>query len=252
MAPSAYLRHVGLRVPTTLLANAFFRTYGLKFQNVLGERRPVVRGYRFAVRSFLPRIAYAEVVLHRRNFPPDTPSAVFQVFEQNLADADFEKGWNQYRKKPGIRTYLTAGLIVILPKIGPLSMLSIRGPTPETHQWYMQSVNAATSALEKLLKEGSPSADLFPNRDLDTGEKIRPGGYRLTDETYAQLLKTLTRQPSQKLPAELKQDVLDYYADPGAPISTKNNRKQWAQVQQQLEVLRGMTTLPAAELREAL
>ena len=244
MAPSAYLRHVGLRVPATLLANAFFDTYGLNFQDILGERRPVVRGYRFAVRSFLPRIAYAEVVLHRSGFPPDTPNAAFQVFQQHLADADFEKGWNQYRKKPDLRTYLLAGLVVILPKVGPLSLLSIRGPTPETHQWYVQSVNASTSALEKLLNEGNMTAGLLPNRDLDTGEKVRPGGYRLTDETYAQLLKTLTRQPAQKLPAELKQDVLDYYADPQAPISTKNHPKQWAQVQKQLDVLRGMDTLP--------
>ena len=244
MAPSAYLRHIGLRVPGTLLANAFFDTYGLNFRDVLGERRPVVRGYRFAVRSFLPRIAYAEVVLHRRDFPPDTSDAAFQIFQQHLADADFEKGWNQYRKKPGIRTYLLAGLIVILPKVGPLSLLSIRGPTPETHQWYVQSVNTATGALEKLLREGNMTATSLPNRDLDTGEKVRPGGYRLTDQTYAKLLKTLTRQPAQKLPVELKQDVLDYYADPQAPISTKTHPKQWAQVQKQLDVLRRMNTLP--------
>jgi Zinc dependent phospholipase C len=253
MAPSAYLRHIGLRVPTALLANAFFRTYGLEFQDVLGERRPVLRGYRFAVRSFLPRIAYAEVLLHRSGFPPDTPSPAFQIFQQHLAEADFEKGWNQYRKKPGIGTYLLAGIIVILPKVGPLSLLAIQGPTTQTQQWYVQSVNAATDTLEALLKKGmAMSPNSLPNRDLDTGEKVQPGGYRLTDQTYAKLLKTLTRQPSQKLPAELKQDVLDYYADPQAPISTKKNRSNRAQVQKQLDVLRGMSTLPAAETRGAL
>ncbi len=245
LAPSAYLRHVGLRVPSAVLARTFSRTYGLNFQQVLGERRPVVRGYRFAVRSFLPRIAYAEAVLHRRGFPPDDPTPAFQVFQQHLAEADFEKGWNQYRKKPGIRTHLLAGIIVILPKVGPLSLLAIRGPEPKTHEWYIESVNEATTALQKMLREESLTPGSLPNRDLDTGEKVRPGGYRLTDQTYARLLKALTRQPAQKLPAELKQDVLDYYADPGAPISTKKNWKQWAQVQKQLEVLRGMNTLPA-------
>jgi hypothetical protein len=247
MAPSAYLRHVGLRVPTTLLAKAFFATYGLNFRDVLGERRPVVRAYRFAVRSFLPRIAYAEVVLHRRSFPPDTPSPAFELFQKHLADADFEKGWNQYRKKPGFRTYVIAGVIWILPKIGPLSMLAIKGPTEETHGWYVQSVNTATSSLEKLLQGENLSASTLPNRDLDTGAKVRPGGYRLTDETYAQLLKELTRRPSQKLPVELKQDVLAYYANPDAPISTKKNHNQWAQVQKQLDTLRGMNTLATEE-----
>ena len=252
MAPSAYLRHIGLRVPSATLASAFFHTYGLDFQHVLGERRPVVRGYRFAVRSFLPRIAYAEVVLHRRDFPLDTPSPEFQIFQQHLAEADFEKGWNQYRKKPGIRTYLLAGIIVILPKLGPLSMLAIRGPTLQTHQWYVQSVNAATDELQQLLKTGNRALGSLPNRDLDTGEKVRPGGYPLTDQTYAKLLNALTRQPLQKLPAELKQDILDYYADPQAPITTKKNRSKWQQVQKQLMVLKEIRVLPETEVREGL
>ena len=252
MAPSAYLRHIGLRVPSAILARAFFNTYGLDFEHVLGNRRPVVRGYRFAVRNFLPRIAYAELVLHRRSFPPDTQDADFQIFQQHLAQADFEKRWNPYRKKPGFRTYLFAGVILILPKVGPLSLLAIKGPTTQTHGWYVQGVNAATDTLGRLLNEGSMAPNFLPNRDLDTGEKVRPGGYRLTDQTYAKLLKALTRQPSQKLPAELKQDVLDYYADPQAPISTKNNPKQWAQVQRQLDVLRGMDVLPEIQTQEGL
>jgi hypothetical protein len=83
---------------------------------------------------------------------------------------------------------------------------------------------------------------------LDTGQKVRPGGYRLTDETYAELLKRITRNPTQQLPSELKQDILGYYADPQAPISTKKNKKKWECVQKELTVLRGMQDLPAREL----
>ncbi len=151
MAPSAYLQHVGLKVPSALLAKAFSETYGLDFEQIVGKRRPVVRSYRFAVRSFLPRIAWAESVLHRRGFPPDTHSEAFQVFNQRLAEADFEKRWNQYRKKAGIRTHLIAGIIVILPKVGPLSDLAIRGPSAQTQELYLRSVNAASDALKRLL-----------------------------------------------------------------------------------------------------
>ncbi len=244
MAPSAYLRHVGLRVPTALLARAFFETYGLDFEHVLGQRRPVIRGFRFAVRSFLPRIAYAETVLHKHGFPPDAPSEAFQVFERHLADADFEKGWNQYRKKAGIETHLLAWTIAILPKVGPLSLLAIRGPSSQTHELYLESMNAATDALQRLLATWDTRGQSLPNRDLDTGEKVRPGGYRLTDETYAKLLEAITKQASDKLPAGLKQAVLEYYADPAAPLSTKKDSKKWAQVQEELIVLKRMDTLP--------
>jgi Zinc dependent phospholipase C len=243
MAPSAYLRHIGLRVPSALLAQAFSDTYGLDFNQILGERRPVVRGYRFAVRSFLPRIAYAETVLHRRGFPPDVRSPAFQVFERNLAEADFKKNWDQYRKKAGIGTHLLAWTIFVLPKFGPLSMLAIRGPNPDTHERYVESVNNATDLLRRLLANGDRTLSL-PNRDLDTGEKVRPGAYPLTDQTYAKLLRALTTQGGQKVPTALKQDVLEYYADPQTPISTKSNPAKWAEVQRQLIMLKAMPATP--------
>ena len=240
MAPSAYLRHVGLKVPGALLARAFFDTYGLDFEHALGERRPVIRGYRFAVRNLLPRVAYAETVLHRNRFPEERQSESLRQFEQHLAEADFENGWNQYRKKAGIGTHLIAWTIFVIPKVGPLSILSIRGPTEGTHELYLESMNRATVSLQRALNEWDTSQRSLPNRDLDTGEKVRPGGYRLTDQTYAKLLAAITQEPTQKVPAGLKQDMLDYYADPEAPISTKKDRAKWARVEKQLLVLKRM------------
>lgn len=238
MAPSAYLQHVGLKVPSRLLAEAFSETYGLDFEQIVGKRRPVVRSYRFAVRSFLPRIAWAESVLHRSGFPLDMSSEAFQIFNQRLADADFEKRWNQYRKKAGIRTHLVAWIIFVLPKVGPFSDLAIRGPSPQTHELYVRSVNAASDLLTKLLAAWSTTENSLPDRDLDTGDRVRPGAYRLTDETYAKLLDTVTRPPSKSLRAGVKKAILDYYADPQAPISTKKDSQKWARVQKELAVLK--------------
>ncbi len=72
---------------------------------------------------------------------------------------------------------------------------------------------------------------------------VVPGGYSLTDRTYAQLLARITKVPMEPIPAGLKQDILAYYADPAAPISTKKKPKEWAAVQEQLQVLIGMKTI---------
>jgi hypothetical protein len=69
---------------------------------------------------------------------------------------------------------------------------------------------------------------------------VVPGGYPLTDKTYAQLLARITKVPVQQIPAGLKQDILAYYADPAAPISTKRKPKEWTAVQEQLQVLIGI------------
>jgi hypothetical protein len=241
-APAAYLRSIGLEVPIPLLRRAFFETYGLDLREIIGERRPVLRGYRFAVRSFLPRIAYAEVVLHKNRFPPDVPGESFDLLKTQLAQSSTENGWDQYRKKPGIGTYSLAGLIFILPKIGVLSNLAIRGPNEQTHEKYVESLNHTIDSMRQVIDGFDNISDAVPNRDLDTGARVRPGGYRLTDDTYAKLLNTLTRNPQRPIPIALQQDIADYYSDPSAPIITKSNPKKWASVQTELKLLQTMPT----------
>jgi len=240
-APSAYLKHIGLAVPTHQLALAFYETYGLGANFDSRRPRTTLRGYRFAVRSFLPRVAYAETILHRKGFPPDTPGPDLDLLKQELAQADFENGWDQYRKKAGIGTYTLAGLIVILPKFGPLKLLAIKGPNAQTEDDYVRSLNRSIIEMRRVLARFGADQTL-PNRDLDTGAKVKPGGYRLTDDTYAKLLREITKDPSHAIPPGLKADILEYYSDPNAPIITKKDPKRWAEVQADLKLLDTMAT----------
>ena len=248
-APSAYLRHVGLHLSSDLLERSFYDTYGLDLTALEGDRHRTVRAYRFAVRTLLPRLAYAETVLHRHRFLPDVNDAEFKQMEAQLAEADFEKGWNQYRKKAGIGTYTLAGLIYITPKVGVFSELAIRGPDEPSEQRYVHSLVDSTSFLRKTLDAIDGSRDPVPNRDLDTGAKVLPGAYRLTDETYASLLHRLTREATNLVPAAVKQDIAAYYADPDAPPSTKNEPARWAEVQADLKTLAGMPVRAVLESR---
>lgn len=252
-APSAYLKHIGLLVPGRLLDQAFYETYGIRLATLGVDRRAAVDTYRWSVRTFLPDFAYGEVLLHRKSFPDDLPSADFDKFQKRLAEADFNNGWEKYRKKAGIRTHLIAFVIVILPKIGPMADLAIRGPSQETEQKYVVSVNKTLDRYEAILGAlaRAPAADPgitmnLENRDLDTGAPVRPGAYPLTDKTYAQLLGQLTRQ-SGPVPERLKGDIENYYADPNAPIVTKKNRKAWKRVQAELITLRNMPTVPGRD-----
>jgi hypothetical protein len=240
-APVHYLRHVGLNVPTQQLAAAFYDTYGLSADfSKARSRRINVGGFRFAVRSFVPRIAYAVTLLHRNHMPADSMSPDLQKLSDEVARVAAENNWDKYRKKAGIGTYSLAGLIFVLPKVGPLRLVAIKDPNQDTEKEYIRSVNQSTDLLRStLVRFGTPHQTL-PNRDLDTGAPIRPGGYRLADETYAKLLHLLAVDPHHTVPPGLKTDILNYYADPNAPIQTKKNPKQWARVQSELQVLRTM------------
>ena len=240
LAPGAYLRFIGLRVSMRLLSQAFEETYSLRLQDLLHAGRPAVRSYRTSVRSFLPRIAYAETVLHRNDFPPDLPDVELQSFLDAITRADFQTVWNQYRRRPGVSTHLLALLIRILPKVGVISELAIKVPTQHTEHLYVKSVNHSIELYGSLLKQLDDRPLSIPDRDLDTGEKSKPGAYALTDRTYANLLHRITSAGQRHVGPGLKQDVLNFYSDLNAPIATKKNKEAWARLLKDLAVLQAM------------
>jgi hypothetical protein len=242
-APSAYVKYVGLEVPRDLLRKAFFETYGLNLPDIIGTKETSIRVYRYAVRRFLPNIARAETILHKKNFPPETPSADLDDLNKDLLQASTDNNWEAYRKTPGIRSHIYAGWLYILPKVGTLKLLSIKGPTPQTEDLYIKSMNRSIKSMRFVLTHFDQIERYIPNRDLDTGLVVKPGGYPLADRTYARLLDMITQHPDKVVPNQLKHDLLAYYADPEAPIITKKDPKKWAQVQENLKTLATMKTI---------
>ena len=278
LAPLSFERHVGLKVPVHQLDLAFYQTYGIRdFANYHGGRFNVGE-YRFAVRTFIPRIAFAITVLHRRHEPraPATPDAA--EIEKEVAAMAAAEHWNSYRHKAGFETYALACVLFVLPKIGPLALVNVKGPTEQTEDEYMHSLVLSTQALRLSLarftvprpaarngatpaqEHPAPAAPLpvdthseraqpaidprhpLPNRDLDTGHVVQPGGYSLTDSTFADLLHRLTRNPRQSVPPGIVDEIQVYYSDPEAPITTRRDPGRWAEVQADLKILATMPT----------
>jgi Zinc dependent phospholipase C len=246
--PSAYLKNVGLEVSMGLLERAFFETYGLHLRNMDIDRRAAATSYRRSVRNFIPSIARAEVLLHGRGFPEDSPGPEFDLYARRVREAATHNGWERYRRETfSLRTRLLAFVIVIVPKVGVFSDLAIRGPNQQTEANYIESVNRTLEQYQQLLGYLTSNPTVEPgvtmklaNRDLDTGDNVRPGGYRLTDETYAKLLARVTALGAP-VPVTLKRDLLKYYGDPAAPIVTKEDKEAWRRVQEELTTLK---TLP--------
>jgi Zinc dependent phospholipase C len=245
-APAGYLSHVGLEIPMPLLRTAFFEIYGLNLTAIIGHHERAVRIYRHSVRSFIPNIAAAETLLHKNSFPRDTSGDDYDTVRTQLLQAATENNWKAYQHTPGFAIHMYAGLIFILPKVGPLSMLAIKGPVTQTEELYIHSLARTIEAFHDVLADYDNIDNRVVNRDLDTGQVVKPGGYPLTDQTYARLLNALVTQnaqnPNAVIPYELQQDILDYYSNPDAPITTKKDPKQWATVQSQLVTLASMKT----------
>ena len=243
-APDDYLHFIGLKVPRQLLERAFFETYGLSLTSVLGKTTPeAIRSYRGSIRSFIPAFAKSEVVIHRHDFPQDDENQAFEEIEERLAHAAYRPRWSGAYRAPGFGEHALAIVIRILPPIGPISYLKIRGPNSTTEQMYVRSLNHTLDIYDSRLDHLRLLAEIplqLPNRDLDTGDWTKPGAYALTDETYAALLHAITSKPEQLVPSGLQRDILNYYSNPGSPITTKKDGTEWARVQRELLQLRQM------------
>jgi hypothetical protein len=238
-APPAYLEYIGFRVPRKFLEEAFRNTYGFELHEVLGEAHSSLRSYRTSVRSFIPAFAEGEVVLHRHHFPPqDQDDPTYQQFKKRVERTSYERRWKHTYRGPGFKAHLMAILIFIVPKIGAASDLAIKIPTPETQQNYLRSVNHTEAAFKEDLQKFAAQADppaALANLDLDTGDTVKRGEYDLADLAHEHLLARVTSKPDHVIPAELKREMLAFFADralqPDPPPK---------QVQDQLEVLRNM------------
>ena len=147
-APAPYLRHVGFTVSRDLLERAFYVTYGLPLSSVIGDESRAISSYDWSVRQFLPRVAYAEALLHRKSFPPDEDLPGLPKFEQRLKETSARNGWETFRKrKPSFRTRIVAVLIAIVPKVGVLSDLAIRGPDRDSEEKYVEGVNQSADRV---------------------------------------------------------------------------------------------------------
>jgi hypothetical protein len=121
-----------------------------------------------------------------------------------------------------------------------LKILAIKAPTTATEALFVKSLNEAVTRFRSLLKDlaGKSVDDLaLLNRDLDTGNLVKPGAYELTDQTYAELLAKITAR-GVTVPPGIRTDILAYYSDPNAPITTRKNARAWEKVQMELGVLR--------------
>jgi hypothetical protein len=113
-----------------------------------------------------------------------------------------------------------------VPKVGPFSAFGLRPPTPDTQRLFMASFNATLTRYRELLVEAGAGRLHLENFNLDTGKPTAPADYRLADEAYSKLARTLVEKGAAP-PAPLRDDLLAFFADPAKPIATRRNRRVW-------------------------
>jgi len=243
-APDSYHDFIGFEVARRVLDQAFRETYGVELKDVLVSEEKALNSYRRDVSKLIPKATRIAWHLKKDEINDDIPDATKRTFLYNLSRSNYESEWGKDYRKPSPGERFLAFLYRLLPKFGPLKVLQFRTPTPETEHMFEASFNVTLERYRKLLIETGEGTLQLRNDNFDVGEATGPGKYGLNDDAHAALLDRLAEAKFAGITAELKEEIVHFYADPDSPYATKRSHKAWAKVQAELQQLRGATPTP--------
>lgn len=237
-APDQYHDFIGFGVATPLLEQAFQETYGLDLKTVLTDEDKVLGSYRHDVSQLIPKATRIAWSLKKDEIQRDQPGITRRKFLYNLSRASYRRNWGNKYQPPTLGERFLAFLYRVLPKIGPLKVLQLKTPTPETQRMFEASFNATLDRYKMLLSEVPEGRLDLPNNNFDTGGPTPPGRYKLDDKAQANLLNRLAKQNFSGVSPEMRAELLAYFGDPNAPYAMKKNKKDWDKVLSEVEELK--------------
>ena len=243
-APQSYHDFIGFEVAVPLLEQAFRETYGLELRDVLDDEQKVMGSYRRDVSRIIPRASRIAWALKKNEIRHDAPSMTKRKFLYNLSRSSYEHEWGKDYQRPSLWDRFLAFLYRLLPKFGPLRVLQLRTPTPQTEAMFQESFNATMDLYRKLLTDEGRGNLKLANNNFDVGAPTPLGKYFLNDETQAKLLDKLAQKNFVGVSPELRADLLNFFSNPNAPNTTKRNPKLWSKVEVELRQLKEMPAKP--------
>ena len=251
-APDSYHDFVGFQVAAPLLEEAFRETYGLDLKQVLANEDKVLGSYRRDVSRLIPRATRIAWTLKKNEIQKDVPGITRRKFLYNLSRSSYEHQWGKDYQRPTFWDNVLALLYKILPKFGPLRVLQLKTPTPETERMFQASFNATMDRYRNLLKEVGEDRLKLLNNNFDVGVATGPGEYRMNDDAHAELLEKLADKNFADMSPGLRNELLTFFADPNAPYATKRKPEKWTKVVADLQKLKNFSPEPeSAEAKAA-
>jgi Zinc dependent phospholipase C len=224
-ASDNYHNFVGFEVALPLIDKAFLETYGIDLKTLTKDQERAANSYRYSISTLIPKASRIAWTLKEDDIKRDLPGVTRKKFLYNISRSSYEKQWGRDYSRPTASEKFLAFLIRILPKIGPLKILTFRTPTPEAEKLFENSFNKTVDRYRHLLHDWSEGRLELPNDNFDVGSVTARGEYKLADKTCADLLHRLSEQHLAGVDQNLRTELLAFYAtkDP-SPLPKKRDK----------------------------
>jgi hypothetical protein len=229
---------IGFEVSKPVLERAFQDTYGIPLSKVISNEDLAIGTFRRAISKVIPEMTRVALIARKKELVKETPNFNARKFRYYLSRTSYQKEWGKGYRKPGFGERVLAFFLDFMPKVGPFKALDFKIPTQKTEDMYIASMNHTVENYKKLMTDVAAAKLHLDNMDFDTGKPTHAGEYAMGDNAYGHLLGQLADDNFSQVTAELRENILNFYADPNAPLSTKKNAAAWAKTQQELERLK--------------
>jgi len=235
--PDVYHSFIGFEVAEPLLARAFHDVYGLELKDVFGAKGLSISTYRYAVSKLIPELTRAAWRDKKDEIERLTPGVTENAFIYSYTRRQYEREFGTGYQKPGFFVRVLGTLYRVVPKIGPLKPLRFKAPTPEAQALFTASFKDARARYAASLDQVARGRLNLANTDFDTGKRSVHGEYALADDTYAELMKRLSKEDFGGVPAALRSNINAFYAPAPVATLTRKEAKRIQKIQEQLAEL---------------
>jgi hypothetical protein len=238
-APQAYHDFIGFSVAEEVLNRAFHDTYGLELSDLFPNFERSIGSYRRAVSKTIPdatRIAWAQ---RKDEIERSDPGITRERFVYVMARSSYEHDWGKQYDRPSVKDRFLAGILRLIPPVGPLRALRFKMPTAAVEKLFMESFDRAAGQYGAWVDHSrSERSHHLENINYDIGEPTKRGGYKLEDHAYAFWLDKLAQKSFSTATPQIRSALMAYYRQAKPPEETDKHAEDWSRVLTELTALK--------------
>jgi len=253
-ASQEYHDFIGFNVAKPVLQRAFLITYGQNLDDVFnGNLDRAISTFRWSVRSLLPALTRTAWALKKDDIKKLNPGMRGRKFHYKLKRREYFQEFGRERDKPKFANRLSAFIIRILPKIGPLKALRFTPPGPVAEKLFIKSFDTVLVCYRQDLEKIQRNNKLeLADIDFDTGKPTMPGEYGIADQTYSELVIKLQDKKFHNLTRPLQENILAFYNKPDTTTKSNEYKKHkidWQKTFLSLQQIKTIKPVPMDSLK---
>ena len=228
--PDAHRQHIGFELAMPVLERAFAATYGIGFKELFGDSDMAIGTFRYAVSQLIPEMTRVAWKHKQEDIRKLVPAVQPNAFVYSFTRQQYEQIYGTKYRRPGLLARFIGLLARVMPKIGPLSAMKFKVPTPETERLFAESFRETRQRYRALIMDARDGRVPLPNTDFDVGRAPRWGDNPVADRAYVELLEKLAERDFAATPQPLKRAVTQFFSQTDSTQPDKKLRKKVASV----------------------